>query len=135
VTRATLEAILATRRSPLDREALARIAKAQSEEAMPATAANLPEGELPALFASRGERATEVAASAPVLPRGTAMQLPYLKGLSPRVAARRHHDLGFAVRWESPGVVSGTRPGAGARVQVGDTIRLLSAGIPSGEGR
>jgi len=135
VTRATLEAILATRRSPLDREALARIARAQREEVMPTTAANLPEGEIPSLFASRGVRATEVAASAPVLAPGTAMQLPDLKGLSPRVAARRLHDLGFAVRWESPGVVSGTRPGAGARVQVGDTIRLLSSGIPSGEGR
>jgi membrane peptidoglycan carboxypeptidase len=135
VTRATLEAILATRRSPLDREALARIAKAQREEAMMTTALNLPESDFPALFTSSGMREAEVASSAPVLPTGTEMQLPNLRGLSPRIAARRLHDLGFAVTWDAPGVISGTRPAAGARVQVGDTIRLLSAEDSSGEGR
>jgi cell division protein FtsI (penicillin-binding protein 3) len=135
VTRATLEAILATRSSPLDREALARIARAQQEEAMPVTAANLPEGELPALFTADRGREEETEAVKPALPAGTAIQLPDLSGLSPRVAARRLHDLGFAVTWDAPGVISGTRPDAGSRVLVGDTIRLLSSGTSSGEGR
>jgi cell division protein FtsI (penicillin-binding protein 3) len=120
VTRATMEAALAARATPLDRRALLR--SARREEVMPAT--NLT----PARFASstaEPETASEIApAVAEVIDRTASVSLPNVAGLPSRVAVRRLHALGLRVSSLGTGTIIGTEPRAGERVQPGDTIRL-----------
>lgn len=117
VTRATLEAILAARRPPLDRRALLEALRTSSESA-PAGAS--------LRFASLGGegRSEGSGASRTVTTPGVEVPLPDLSGLSSRVAARRLHALGFRVLLERTGVVTGTRPRPGERIAPGDTVRI-----------
>ncbi len=126
VTRATMEAILAARKSPLDREALAAIAQAQRSvlDDLPVTriASTAPD-----MFLPLGIRETaEWVETTPRadLPAGSVL-VPDLRGLAPRVAARRLHRLGLAVAWDSGELVTGTRPAAGSVLLPGDTVHLL----------
>jgi membrane peptidoglycan carboxypeptidase len=113
VTRATMEAILAARRPPLDREALAAIAATQ----------RLPSASLPMVAAAL---TSPVAATPPPAPPVNGrVTVPDLRGLSPRAAARRLHSMGLSVLWESSGTVTGTIPTRGSIVPQGDTIQLL----------
>ena len=57
------------------------------------------------------------------------MSVPDLSGLSARTAVRRLHALGFRVKWNGTGSVSGTLPAAGTRVHPGDTIVVRSEGL------
>lgn len=123
VTRATLEAVLATRRAPLDRRAL--------------VAANPPSRREPPLlrFASIPEPArAEAPRSAGMLREGDAdgVPVPDVAGLPPRVAARRLHALGLRAAWERPGRIVGTEPPAGERVRPGEVVRLLVRGGGNG---
>jgi len=122
VTRATMEAILAARRPPLDREALAAIADAQ----------RLPTTSIPLVPAALTQPAD--APSPPPLSVDGRVTVPDLRGLSPRAAARRLHSMGLSVVWESAGSVTGTIPARGTLVPQGDTIQLLPVVAPRSPG-
>ncbi len=131
VTRATMEAILAAHAPPLDREALAVIARSYAATRVQVR----PEGPFvptgtgivgaPAQSSQGG--ASPAARS---LPEG-GLLLPDLRGMAPRQAIRRLHVLGLAALWEAPEVVERTTPAPGSVVFPGDTIRLLG---PPGRG-
>jgi cell division protein FtsI (penicillin-binding protein 3) len=147
VTRATMEAVLAARHPPLDREALATIARSQERE-LRATGegdhtageapvpAPRPGGGIPALFASF-ENGTQALPTGGVLRPGTDEEpgeagpgrflLPQVSGLPARSALRTLHGLGLHVVWEGEGPVAGTLPRAGAEVSAGDTVRVRGA--------
>ena len=114
VSRATMEAALAARTTPLDRSALLRSARADAFVA-PNTA--------PARFAVRTEELPPPVRIGPRDPT-TGVSLPDVAGLPARVAVRRLHALGLRVSPSGIGDVSGTQPAAGARVLPGDTVRL-----------
>jgi cell division protein FtsI (penicillin-binding protein 3) len=131
VTRATMEAILAAHSPPLDREALAVIARSY---AAPRPRAHEGAGVVPIgsgiegapvpAFASVARGGGGAAGTAAPLPEG-GMILPDLRGQAPRTAIRRLHGLGLVVLWEAPGVVERIVPAPGSVVMAGDTIRLL----------
>ncbi|HUF75037.1 MAG TPA: penicillin-binding transpeptidase domain-containing protein [Longimicrobiales bacterium] len=114
VSRATMEAALAARTTPLDRSALLRSARADAY-VMPNRA--------PARFAARTEELPP-----PVRierrDRATGVTLPDVEGLPSRVAVRRLHALGLRVEPRGRGDGVGTPPPPGARVRPGDTVRL-----------
>jgi cell division protein FtsI (penicillin-binding protein 3) len=120
VTRATMEAALAARATPLDRGALLR--STRRDEALPA--ANVASAQ----FASRTLETEPTSDPAPIrrgaADRASSVTLPNVSGLPSRVAARRLHALGLRVSSLGVGTIVGTEPRAGVRVQPGDTIRL-----------
>jgi membrane peptidoglycan carboxypeptidase len=130
VTRATMEAALATRRTPLDRRALLQAVRRPQRRTVPDA------GPAPVGFASLEAR-WDAAAAPPAAPLvdevespadpgrlPTSVALPDVAGLPPRVAVRRLHALGLRVVWDDPGPILGTLPPAGMRVVPGDTVRL-----------
>jgi cell division protein FtsI (penicillin-binding protein 3) len=143
VTRATMEAALAARATPLDRAQLLRSVRAQPRTPAPSAVrfASQPidPPAPPALadetgFADEetwGDEATyaagasvdELSAEGP--PTAAAgFPVPDVAGLPARTAARRLHALGLRVRQEGSGAISGTLPAAGARLMPGDTVVL-----------
>jgi cell division protein FtsI (penicillin-binding protein 3) len=119
VTRATMEAALAARATPLDRGALLRSARRQERDEM-VPASNVP----PARFASSVIEPEPAPVAAAVIDRSASVSLPNVSGLPSRVAVRRLHALGLRVSSLGIGRIVGTEPRAGERVQPGDTIRL-----------
>jgi cell division protein FtsI (penicillin-binding protein 3) len=123
VTRATMEAALAARATPLDRAALLRsvqgpaVAPARSvaQFATQPIDPPLPPVDL-TLPVDRG--VDEV----PAL--GSGVPLPDVAGLPSRIAVRRLHALGLRVTRSGSGEIVSTEPLAGVRVAPGDTIRL-----------
>ena len=126
VTRATMEAILAARESPLDQAALAALAQSQRIQEAPEVPRE-PPTPIP-VFASRIEPSESRAPTLSASEGRTngVFTVPEVRGLSARSAARRLHSLGLSVLWESAGPVSETVPAAGSAILLGDTIRLLS---------
>ncbi|MGE0161107.1 MAG: penicillin-binding transpeptidase domain-containing protein [Gemmatimonadales bacterium] len=114
VSRATMEAALAARSTPLDRGALLSAARRDA-----LTTSDLPA----ARFAARTDEAPPERVEVRSEPGG-GVTLPDLLGLPSRVAVRRLHALGLRVSPSGDGDVVGTRPEAGARVMPGDTVRL-----------
>lgn len=118
VTRATMEAALAARATPLDRAALLR--SVRTRPAVP--------GPTPVRFAAReiDPPAPPLAASGPAVGEGleSGVLLPDVSGLPARTAARRLHALGLRVEQATHGEIVGTRPGAGTRVLPGDTVHI-----------
>jgi hypothetical protein len=114
VTRATMEAALAARATPLDRAALLRSTRRDHSA--------LPSKSTPS-FASRGGDAL-----GPVVPEvrdpSAGVSLPDVSGLPARVAVRRLHALGLRVAPRGVGAIRSTVPAAGTRVLPGDTIAL-----------
>ncbi len=144
VTRATMEAVLAARTPPLDRQALATIARAHQIRETPGPAAR-PVAVQPAASISAGAELSAVGVASgpgsipdqeavhlamPALlqpgPEEGGLRLPDLQGTAPRSAARRLHAMGLSVIWESAGPVRGSEPAPGSVVVQGDTIRLLT---------
>ena len=133
VTRATMEAILAAQQTPLNRRALAQVARARDGAAF-------PDG--PPRRGDRGAAVSFASLTVPAgaLPSTTAtpwpglgdplvrVTVPDVLGLPARSAARRLHELGLRVMWEGSGAVSSTSPSPGSRLVPGDTVRLASAG-------
>ncbi len=118
VTRATMEAALAARVTPLDRTKL-----------LPTPRRSQPGEASPVRFATYNLAAPQVEWNEPdreemVLRAGSTLRVPDVSGLATRVAVRRLHALGLRVRQEGTGDVVGTVPSPGARVQPGDTVRL-----------
>lgn len=129
VTRAVMEAALASRGTPLRMTELDEAARTGEPEPRQAAAPATPN----VIFASaeparpavpretdREEVARAWSADRPLL----TVQVPDLAGMSVREAARRLHTLGLRVTVAGAGVVEGTRPGAGRVVQTGDTVLL-----------
>jgi len=124
VTRATMEAALAARATPLDRERLLRSVRGPTRAAVPAVArfASQPvDPPAPPMEEDLGQPG--LSAEDRILLRSR-VPVPELAGLPVRTAARRLHGLGLRVVQEGAGDVLGTVPGEGTRVVPGDTVRL-----------
>ncbi len=117
VTRATLEAVLAARQAPIDREALASLTRRQPRTTPPpgAQLASYSPSPIPPVRTLRTPNSPE-----------TGAVVPDVSGLAPRLAARRLHALGFRVLLEGSGTVVGTDPVPGTPILPGDTVRILS---------
>jgi cell division protein FtsI (penicillin-binding protein 3) len=121
VTRATMEAALAARSTPLNRAQLLRATRGSA----PPTSSAAPS----VRFASTVlDSPTPDVSESLVLPArpepGVAVSLPDVAGLPARVAIRRLHALGLRVEQHVLGEIVGTVPSAGTRVFQGDTVRL-----------
>ena len=112
VTRATMEAILAARRPPLDRRVLANVARRSVE---PRQAIR---------FASSSAEVTASPFAHQDAGIGS-VPIPEIAGLSARAAIRRLHAVGLRVVWDASGPIGGTRPEAGVRMTPGDTVRII----------
>ena len=129
VTRATMEAILASQRTVLDRRALARVARSQELDE-PVT--SRPQGEAlsPSFAALDGGGMTlnNSPVRVPWSPEEDIVEVtvPDVRGLSARAAVRRMHELGFRVRSDGSGLVTDLVPDAGSTVILGDTVYLIS---------
>lgn len=133
VTRATMEAALAARATPLDRGQLLR--SVRGAVTPPARSAARfasrsidppapPAGQPVAVVASAvSDEAVAGGEAAPPPPAG-AIPVPDVEGLPARVAARRLHGMGFRVRQDGAGAILGTFPAAGTPLFPGDTVIL-----------
>jgi len=134
VTRATMEAALAARRTPLDRARLLRSVR----PTVPTPSSPTPS----VTFAARSLDAPAGEPSGPDLGTGSGdpgvgtaaerVALPDVAGLPLRVAARRLHALGLRVEERGYGEIVGTSPHAGTYVAPGDTVRLRIRGRSDG---
>jgi cell division protein FtsI (penicillin-binding protein 3) len=144
VTRATMEAILAAHAPPVDRRALAAMARRQAASVQgsgvtaipvrrdgsaptPGSQARIEGAPVPAFASRNGPGPTS---SSPLIDRGGepvegGVLLPDLRGLAPRTAVRRLHGLGLVASWESAGAVRSTDPSPGSVVLAGDTVRIF----------
>ncbi|MEJ2539549.1 MAG: penicillin-binding transpeptidase domain-containing protein, partial [Gemmatimonadota bacterium] len=120
VTRATMEAALASRGTPLRLRELPGARNGEGPPAVPVRMVASGVATPPPISSEDAARGWEAAA-----PR-LEVQLPDLRGMPLRKAAQRLHALGLRVQVEGAGPVRGTRPGAGALVVTGDTILLRS---------
>ena len=126
VTRATMEAALAARATPLDRAALLASAPTRPRAVDLASArfASTPlDPPAPPVDMLVGDDA-ELDPIAPI--SSGVVPVPVVEGLSARTAARRLHALGLRVMLPGSGEISGSIPTSGTRVLPGDTIRLLA---------
>lgn len=117
VTRATLEAALATRNTPIDRTAMARTAAT--------SAATAP----PHRVGSASRAVVRLTADAPEQGGAGARGLrvvPDASGLSLRDGVRRLHEAGFRLHLEGHGRVQRTVPAAGEEASAGAVIRVLA---------
>lgn len=130
VTRATMEAALATRSSALDWRRLVEATRTRplpSDDDVARFAANpFLDPPPPPLEEPEDGLPIRDAAAAATVP------VPDVAGLPARVAVRRLHGLGLRVVRDGRGGILGTRPRAGTRVQPGDTIRLWLDGRGDG---
>lgn len=128
VARATMEAALAARRSPIDREGLVDRRDTRSAAVLAADPSSAP------FRFAVNTRDTDL----PDRPQGgdlivpgptsdpTEIPVPDVSDLSLRDAVRQLHRHGFRVRIEPGGELLATRPEPGDRWAVGDTVRLWS---------
>ncbi|MCE2454689.1 MAG: PASTA domain-containing protein [Gemmatimonadetes bacterium] len=134
VTRAAMQAILASREQHLDRRALlaqaeegrpnafvGRSFRSDGEAAGPRFTAFGFEGSGPSGSGSRS------LGSPPIPEPGV---VPKVEGLEARVAARRLHAAGLRIVWAGSGRVVGTVPTAGEAISRGDTVRIMTRGSP-----
>jgi membrane peptidoglycan carboxypeptidase len=122
VTRETLQGILAARSSALDGKSLlaTRLPTGQEEhrtEREPHATGRGREG----TYVFQLEDRPPVPSAPPVHP----LDVPSLRGLTLRTAARRAHAVGLRVRVEGMGRVERTEPEAGATIVTGDTLLLV----------
>lgn len=136
VTRATMEAILAAQQTPIDRWALAQVARAEEIDA-PSRESNGGETALVPRFAelrldgysaSVGAQGSSVSRwrDSAALENRTHVRVPDVLGLPARAAARRIHEAGLRVEWDGSGVTKTMVPRAGSLLAPGDTVRLAS---------
>jgi cell division protein FtsI (penicillin-binding protein 3) len=123
VTRATLEAALATRSTPLDRGAIA------------ATPPIAPAGAAPDDAGRRASARTAVrivdlrrsrpAGMAPARLPGPPRELPDIAGMSMRDGVRRLHAGGFRVKVIGSGRIRRTQPETGATIPANSVVRVV----------
>jgi cell division protein FtsI (penicillin-binding protein 3) len=120
VTRATMEAVLAARQAPIDREALAFLTRRQPRTT-PSSGIQFASSNPTSFPPVRTPRT-------PNLPE-TGAVIPDVSGWPPRLAVRRLHAHGFRVLMEGTGPISGTDPVSGTSLIPGDTVRILSGSV------
>ena len=136
VTRATMEAVLAARQTPIDRRALVEVARTRKLEASRRETddgrvpfvprfAQLRMSGAPGSLATRDPAGWRLSESGPPQDRAMAT-VPDVVGLRGRAAVRRIHEAGFRVEWDGSGVVSQVVPRAGSILTPGDTVRVAS---------
>lgn len=127
VTRATLEAALATRNTPIDRSAIAR---APQRAAVPAghpialrqdAGARAASSRVVRLTALRAAGSTATAKSSGADSR----LIPDVTGMAMRDGVRRLHAAGFRLHLEGHGRVVRTVPATGAEARVSDVVRVI----------
>ncbi|MFH1762780.1 MAG: penicillin-binding transpeptidase domain-containing protein [Gemmatimonadota bacterium] len=123
VTRATMEAVLAAHQAPIDWEAMASLDRRQPRN-NPSPGAQFASSTLSSPPPVRTPRTSS--------PPETGAVVPDVSGLSPRLAVRRLHALGFRVLMDSSGPVVGTDPPAFSPLSPGDTVRILSGRVGDG---
>lgn len=128
VTRATMEAALAARATPLDRAALVRSsssagARRTGSASLATFASQMADPPLPPIGVPAGSRQD---AHRGMSALGEGVALPDMGGLPTRVAVRRLHALGLRVERSGGGRIAGSVPPPGTRVLPGDTVRLRS---------
>lgn len=142
VTKATLQAALAAKGTPLDRRAVARAADADFdatsaeppafESEMPIRSASLVswEGSAPptGVAANGGVESEETDTASSALP-GRAL-IPDVRGLFVREAVRRLHAAGFRVRLEGSGRVRSVSPPQGELTGTKTVVRLVAGARP-----
>jgi membrane peptidoglycan carboxypeptidase len=119
VTRATLEAALATRNSPIDRSAVARAATATRPEPPPVLLTTR------ASDAARSMRLAATLHGAAPDTAATLLGVPDVTGMPMRDGVRRLHLAGFRVQLEGRGRVARTIPSAGDSAATHDVIRVI----------
>ncbi|HWV57110.1 MAG TPA: penicillin-binding transpeptidase domain-containing protein [Longimicrobiales bacterium] len=135
VTRRVLTAALAARSSPLDRSAVAAVDPRrvgtgfQLASTGEGTAHAAPAAEVVRLVAEDGVRTTGAAVLAAAGIEAEARAVPNVAGLPVRDAVRALHRAGFSVVVEGAGLVSGTRPEAGAAVAGGETVVVRASEV------
>lgn len=126
VTRATLEAALASISTPLDKSVVAiaappKLTISETPETPSPSRAGAPAG--PVIFAMESG-----------MPRRYSPQsdenspLPDVAGLPMRDAVHRLHAAGYHVRAEGSGIVRGSFPTAGEHVAAGTLVRIVGSG-------
>lgn len=122
VTRATLEAALATRNTPIDRSVIARAPQvAAAATAVPAAPAARANGTDIVMFASARRAPGAVTARDSVV-----REIPDVSGMPMRDGVRRLHESGFRLRVEGSGRVLRTVPAAGAKAEAASVIRVIA---------
>lgn len=126
VTRATMEAALAARATPLDRTALIRSAALDAARRPSATSLATFASQMadPPLPPTGGPAGSSQEGGGGVSALGEGVTLPDMGGLPARVAVRRLHALGLRVERPGGGDIVGSVPPPGTRVLPGDTVRL-----------
>jgi cell division protein FtsI (penicillin-binding protein 3) len=118
VTRATLEAALATRSTPIDRSAIAR-----APHAVEATV------EVPVRPRSSGSGVVHLSSrrtgAVPAPPAADLRTIPDVGGMAMRDGVRRLHEAGFRLHLDGRGRVVRTVPEAGVEVRAGSVIRVI----------
>jgi hypothetical protein len=117
VTRATLEAALAARSTPIDRSAIAR----SPQVAPPARAAERPRRTTSGIV-----QVARVPDHAIAATRAAEVPLPDVAGMSLRDGVRRLHEAGFRLRIEGTGRVVRTVPEAGPAVPASSVVRVIA---------
>ena len=120
VTRATLEAALATRNTPIDRSAIAR--SVQSATVMQ---------QAPTGTRADGSGVVQFASSRAAVPARQSSEthvraIPDVSGMPLRDGVRRLHEAGFRLHLEGSGRVLRTVPGAGAEAAAASVIRVIA---------
>jgi len=128
VTKATLQAALAAKGTPLDRSAVAVASSAESrpvavreEVATGAAPVRYTADEPVVLVPAVTSRAADVE-------RDVKRDVPDVGGLSIRDAVHALHAAGFRVKVDGDGRVEGTLPGAGVSARVGSLVVLRAVG-------
>jgi hypothetical protein len=127
VTRATLEAALAARHTPIDRSAMARPA-ASPESGDFAVASAVWAATAPVRTARRAVHLTSAPSGTGLAVRDSVVAplvVPDVAGMPMRDGVRRLHVAGFQLRLEGSGRVLRTVPAAGAEHARGEVVRLI----------
>jgi membrane peptidoglycan carboxypeptidase len=130
VTRATLEAALAARGTPIDKSAIATASPTAESTVVTVARGNARFASLGAPRVAEPPRRAPVAlpigfAAAAAAAAGPAVEVPDVAGLPLRDAAALLHAAGFHVRVEGSGTVRGSEPAAGALLVPGKVVRVL----------
>jgi cell division protein FtsI (penicillin-binding protein 3) len=127
VTRATLEAALATRNTPIDRSAIARVPQRaavpsrQSVAVRQGAGARAGSSRVVRLTAQRAVASPATAKSTDADPR----VIPDVTGMAMRDGVRSLHEAGFRLHLEGHGRVVRTVPAAGAEARASAVVRVI----------
>ncbi len=128
VTRATLEAAMAARGTPLDRSAVATEAAADAPDGVAAAAPAADRDRVRAIPVSLDIGSPVADAPAAEASADGTVAVPPVVGKSLREAVRLLHEAGFHVKVNGSGTVRSTQPRKGQRLRQGRTVTLRASG-------